>query len=115
MNDYMIYRLALKNGMKPPEKKKPNKIRQFSKKRQRANRKYTKKSRPIWVGKQCTIKAPGCTGMAQGIHHPKGKSSIVLLLDENNMMASCNHCNTWVEVHDKQAREMGLKKSRLKK
>lgn len=72
MNDYMIYRLALKNGMKPVEKKKPGKIAQFSKKRQRANREYAEISRPLWVGRQCKVSAPGCTGMAQGIHHPEG-------------------------------------------
>lgn len=38
MNEYLIYRLALKNGMKPVEKKKPGKIAQYSKKRQKANR-----------------------------------------------------------------------------
>jgi len=111
----MIYRLALKNGMKPAEKKKPGKIAQYSKKRQRANREYSEISRPLWVGKPCKVNVPGCTGIAQGIHHPKGKSSIKLLLDKNNMIACCNQCNTWVEVNDKQARKMGLKKSRLKK
>jgi len=115
MNDYMIYRLKLKNEGKPAKEKKVRKIAQFSKNRQRANREYAEKSRPLWVGKQCAVHAPGCTGVAQGIHHPEGKSSIKLLLDKDNMMACCNHCNLWVEVHDKQAREMGIKKSRLKR
>lgn len=112
MNDYLAYRLKLKNEGKSPKVDSPVKIAQFSKKRQKANREYAEKSRPYWVGKQCLIKAPGCSGMAQGIHHKKGKSSIELLLDERYWMPACNHCNTWVEVHDKQAREMGIKISR---
>lgn len=115
MNEYLIYRLALKNGMKPVEKKKPGKIAQYSKKREKANRVYAEKSRPLWKGKQCTIKAKGCTRWAEGIHHPKGKSSIELLLDENNMLASCNHCNSFLEQHDAWARENKFKLSRLKK
>ncbi|SEV88638.1 hypothetical protein SAMN05428988_0127 [Chitinophaga sp. YR573] len=115
MNDYMIYRLALKNGMKPPEKKKPGKIARFSKKRQRANREYAEKSRPLWIGKHCAISAPGCTGTAQGIHHKKGKSSIELLLDERYWIPACNHCNTWCEIFPAEAEKEGFKISRLKK
>lgn len=115
MNDYMIYRLALKNGQKPIEKKKPSKISQFSKKREKANREYSKESRPYWIGKHCTIQAPGCTGTAQGIHHKKGKSSIELLLDERYWIPACNHCNTWVECFPAEAEKKGFKLSRLKK
>lgn len=115
MNDYLAYRLKIKNEGKPPAVKKPYKIAQYGKKRQKANRVYAEKSRPLWKGKQCTIKAKGCTRWAEGIHHPKGKSSIELLLDENNMLASCNHCNSFLEQHDAWAREKEFKLSRLKK
>lgn len=115
MNDYLAYRLKLKNEGKPPKVNQPVKIAQFSKKRQKANREYAEKSRPRWVGKQCKISAPGCTGMAQGIHHKKGKSSIELLLDERFWIQSCNNCNTWVELYPAEAEKKGFKLSRLKK
>ena len=115
MNDYMIYRLKLKNEGKPAKEKKVHKIAQFSKKRQRANREYAEKSRPYWKGKQCEIKAPGCFGMAQGIQHKKGKSSTELLLDERYWIPACNHCNTWVEIYPAEAEKKGFKLSRLKK
>lgn len=115
MNDYMIYRLKLKNEGKPPAVKKPVKIRQYSKKRQKANREYAEKSRPVWKGKPCQIKAKGCTGLSEGIHHMEGKSSIELLLDESKWMVCCNSCNQFVEKHDAWAREKGFKLSRLKK
>jgi len=115
MNDYMIYRLKLKNEGKPAKEKKPGKIAQFSKKRQRANRQYSEKSRPMWKGKHCAISAPGCTGTAQGIHHKKGKSSIELLLDEKHWIPACNHCNAWVEIFPIEAEKKGFKVSRLKK
>jgi len=115
MNDYMIYRLALKNGMKPVEKKSAGKIAQFSKKREKLNREYAKKSRPYWVGQHCVITAPGCTGTAQGIHHKKGKSNEELLMDERYWIPACNHCNTWVEIYPAEAEKKGFKLSRLKK
>ena len=76
MNDYLAYRQKLKLEGKPQKVKKRVKIRQYSKKRQRANREYAEKSRPWWQGKACAIRAPGCNKQAEGIHHMKGKSNI---------------------------------------
>lgn len=115
MNDYMIYRLALKNGIKPAEKKKHGKIAQFSKKRQKENREYSIKSRPYWKGKPCAIKSPGCTHAATGIHHLKGRLG-ELLMDEKYWLPACGYCNTiWVEQNHAEAEKKGLKLSRLKK
>ncbi|ASZ14525.1 hypothetical protein KTO58_01185 [Chitinophaga pendula] len=61
------------------------------------------------------IRAPGCWGRAQGIHHPGGKTSVEALLDERNMIASCNYCNAFVEQHDAWARIRKFKVSRLNK
>ena len=113
MNDYLAYRLKLKNEGKPPKQKKRVKIAQYSKKRQRANREYAEKSRPWWQGKQCAIRAPGCTGQGMCIHHMKGKSSIELLMDERWWMVSCFSCNLWVEENDAEARRLGYKISRI--
>lgn len=116
MSDYLAYRLKLKNEGKPQKVKKPVKIRQYSKKRQRANREYAEKSRPWWKGKQCAIRSPGCTGAATGIHHLKGKSSTELLLDERYWVPACGYCNTiWVEENHAEAVKNGFKLSRLKK
>lgn len=114
MSDYLKYRQQLKLEGKKEEKKAPNKIRQVSKKREKINREYAAVSHPIWKDQACAIKAPGCWGRAQGIHHKAGKSSKESLLDEKNMIAACNHCNSYVESHDAWARERGFKVSRIK-
>lgn len=113
MNDYLKYRLQIKNEGKPPQQKKPRKIAPFSKKRQAANKVYAEKSRPFWKGKTCQIRSPVCTGAAQGIHHRKGKATISDLLDERYWMAACNHCNAYVETNDAWARRLGFKVSRI--
>lgn len=115
MNDYLAYRLKLKNEGKPPKVKKRVKIAQYSKKRQRANREYAEKSRPWWQGKACAIRAPGCNKQAEGIHHMKGKSNIDLLLDERFWLPSCHQCNSYVEQNHEWAVKKGFKLSGLKK
>lgn len=115
ITDYMKYRRALKNGQaNPAAKKKPQKIRQFSKKREKLNRRYAEKSRPFWKDQECELKRKGCSRMAEGIHHPGGKDTPKLLMDKNNWMRACNSCNLWCEVNDAEARKLGFKVSRLK-
>lgn len=60
---------------------------------------------------RCEIKAEGCTGIAQGLHHVQ-KRSAKNLLDRNNLKRACNHCNTWIEQHPLEAIEMGVSKSK---
>lgn len=113
---YLEYRRALKNGqVKPPERKKLAKIRPFSKKREKLNREYAKKSRAHWKGKPCRVRSQIRTGWAQGIHHPEGKDTPEKLMDPNNWIECCNPCNQFVEQRDAWARANGFKRSRLKK
>lgn len=115
MNDYLAYRLKLKNEGKPQKVKKPVKIRQYSKKRQRANREYSAKTRPLWQGVPCKIRSPDCSGLSQGMHHLEGKETIEKLLNTDKMVSCCNPCNGYVEKHPKWAEERGFKLSRLTK
>ncbi|KAA2242855.1 hypothetical protein F0L74_10020 [Chitinophaga agrisoli] len=116
MSSYLEYRRALKNGTATPQaKKKPTKIRPFSKKREKINRVYAKKSRPFWKGKDCEIKLPGCTGKAQCINHKKGKATTALLMDERFWEASCFYCNGEIENKNQWAVDNGHKLSRNNK
>lgn len=114
MNDYLAYRLKLKNEGKPQKGKKPVKIRQYSKKRQRANREYSAKTRPLWQGVPCKIRSPECSGLSQGMHHLEGKETIEKLLDTSRMIPACNRCNQFVEANHAWAAAKGFKLSRLK-
>ncbi len=58
----------------------------------------------------CEIRAEGCTGKTDCIHHKAGRIG-TKLLDESYMMASCSNCNLWVEEHDAEARAKGFKLS----
>lgn len=115
MNDYLKYRQKLKLEGKPPKEKKRVKIRHYSKKRQRANREYAEKTRPLWQGVPCKIRSPECTGMSQGMHHPEGKETIEKLLNTHKMIPCCNPCNGYVERFPKWAKERRFKLSRLNK
>jgi hypothetical protein len=97
-----------------PEKPK-TRIRQYSKKRAKINRKEYKPLAAEYLRGHpfCEIRLPGCTGVAEGIHHPKGKATIELLLAVEFFMAACSHCNTEVERKDKEARSKGLKLSKF--
>ena len=109
--DYLEYRRKLKLAGKPPKEKKVYKIPRESKKRAKINREYSKASRPFWRGKPCRMKLKGCTGIAQGIHHPQGKVTMELLMDPNNWVECCNSCNQRAESHPWEAGE--FKKSRI--
>lgn len=63
---------------------------------------------------KCQIKSPECTKRATVIHHKAGRGKDVVL-DQSTWMASCEHCNGYVEEHDAWARANGFKVSRLAK
>lgn len=114
MTPYMKERQAKAMGLSKPanEKKVPVKIAQYSKKRQKENREYAKVSKPKWIGKSCEIRAPGCTGQAQGWNHAAGKENIEKLLDVNNGQPACNHCNTYIEANHEWAVKKGFRTKR---
>ena len=113
MEDYLQYRLRLKNEGRPPKERKAYRIKQFSAKRAKINREYAKVTKPIWEGKECEIKAPGCQRWATGMHHLRGKDTIDRLLNTKEMIPACNYCNgVWIEEHSKEAEELGFKLSK---
>lgn len=103
-------RQAMWNG-KPPKEEKVYRIPRESKKRAKINREYSKASRPVWKNKPCRMRLKGCTGVSQGIHHPRGKVTLDLLMDPNNWVECCNSCNQRCESHPSEAGE--FKKSRF--
>lgn len=49
-----------------------------------------------------------CTRVATGLHHLRKKSAGGALMDPDNVVRSCNACNTWVEDHPEKAEKAGL-------
>lgn len=60
---------------------------------------------------QCEVKAPGCTKIAQGMHHVQ-KRTEKNMLDVKNLVRACNHCNGYIEKHPLWALEQGFSKSK---
>jgi hypothetical protein len=87
----------------------------FSKKREKINKtQYYPEARAfVNANPECQLKLKGCTRKTQGVHHPRGRSTIALLLDKRWWMPACNNCNTKVEEKTKEAVEKGLKKSKF--
>lgn len=99
---------------KPPKEKKVYRIPRESKKRAKINQEYSKNSRPVWRGQPCEVKLKGCTGMAQGIQHVRGKVTMELLMNPENWIPCCNSCNLRCETHPKEAEAAGVRKSKFK-
>jgi hypothetical protein len=74
-----------------------------------------KKLYSIFLGKHksCKIKSPECTALATCVHHLKGRGENELM-DKSTWVASCEHCNSYVEQHHTWAEERGFKISRHK-
>jgi len=62
--------------------------------------------------KVCQAKLFGCTHLSTDLHHIKGRVGD-LLTDENNFLAVCRSCHTFIEENPKFAKEKGFSKSRL--
>jgi len=61
----------------------------------------------------CKANLPGiCTHHSTDVHHKAGRSGD-LYLDERFWLSSCRQCHSWIELHPKEAREMGLSLSKL--
>ena len=114
MTDYLSYRRKLKLEGPQPKPKKVYKIKTYSDKRSKLNREYAKKTKPLWKDQPCAAGLPGCTKIAQGMHHLQGKETTEKLLNTEKMIPCCNACNSWVEKNDAEARRLGLKESKFK-
>jgi len=95
---------------KPPEKKNVTPrppVRNKSKKLAKAERLYKKiVSSKLTENPNCEMNTPDCTGLAEGLHHKKGRGAN--LLDEKFLLRSCNACNRYVEKFPLWAIEKGL-------
>lgn len=101
-------------GFSAPKEKKPVKISVMNAKRMAQQRLYRKIVKEMLSeNPRCEIKAPGCTGIAEGLQH-KIKRSPKNLLDRKNLLRSCNSCNTWIENNPLQAIAMGVSVSKFK-
>lgn len=90
--------------------KKP--IKKVSDKMKEALKELAKiKKRKLKEQPNCQLGMPGCTKVAQTLHHVKGRVG-KQLLKEDDLMPSCYSCNTVVEEKDALARDKGLKKSK---
>lgn len=87
-------------------------MNRYSKKRQKLNREYSKKSKAFLADRQdCEIRSPRCTGATQGVHHTRGRG--IHLINECTWIPACNSCNLYVEDNHEWGVNNGFKKSRL--
>jgi len=98
-----------------PPKVKPAKSPRKESPKMNAVKQELKKLYTMFLKKRsrCEIKSPECTKVATCIHHRNGRGKDELM-DQGTWMASCMPCNSYVEVHDKWARERGFKGTGLK-
>ncbi len=83
-----------------------------SEKRTELDKEYAAVSKPLWQGKPCAVKLPGCTGKAQGMHHLEGKENAEKLLNMEECIPSCNMCNLAIEADHSGSVAAGLKKKK---
>lgn len=97
------------------EKKKPfRRIARRSKKLASKERQYVKLVREMLAeSPYCELSTPDCTGIAQGLHHMKGRG--IHLMNRKYLKRACNGCNGYVERHPQYAMDRGLSVSRHKK
>ena len=63
---------------------------------------------------RCDIEIKGvCTGLMEGGHHIQ-KRTRKNMCDPENILRSCNACNSWIETHPIEAINLGLSKSKHK-
>lgn len=60
----------------------------------------------------CVIHAPGCTCKSEVVHHSKGRVG-PLFLDKRWWMASCSHCNLYLENNKEWGIKHGFRLDRL--
>lgn len=62
--------------------------------------------------KYCEANLKRCTKVATEIHHKASKIG-KLYTDDNNFLAVCRNCHTWIEENPKEAKELGFSENRL--
>lgn len=96
MNDYLTYRLGLKNGTvsRPVKEVKP--LAKRSEKMKVEMKDYKKiVVEMLTESNRCELSTPVCVQIANGLHHKKRRGAN--LLNKKYLMRACNPCNTYVE------------------
>lgn len=96
---------------KKPTTRKP--LRSRSRKRQKLDQEYSTLRKDFLENRPyCEMNIPGiCLHHATDVHHKKGRGKYYLVVE--TWIPGCRPCHSWVEVHPKEAREMGLSDSKL--
>lgn len=61
----------------------------------------------------CEAKLDGCSVQSTDVHHKKGRGEFYL--DVSTWLPACRSCHDWIELHPKEAKDMGFSESRLEK
>jgi hypothetical protein len=93
--------------IKPTKSSKP--IAPRSKKRATQEREYSKVRKDFLLSSPtCQAKLPNqCTIHTTDVHHMKGRIG-ELLTNPQYFLAVCRACHTWIELHPKEAKELGF-------
>ena len=93
---------------------KPKSISPVSKKRQVEMDEYSKKRKAFLALKpQCEAYLVGtCTVTSTDVHHKAGRVG-ENYLKISTWMAVCRNCHTWIENNPEEAKELGIRESRL--
>lgn len=100
---------------RPKQKKVRKPIRTVSKKRAKENKKYTTLRKQFLEDHPvCEARLEGCSGIADQVHHRRGKIS-GNFLDASTFLAICFNCHRIIEDNPEKARDLGFSEPRLKK
>lgn len=87
-------------------------MNQYSKKRQKVNREYSKLAKAFKEAHPiCMVQSKSCSGVATEIHHKKGRGEF--LCDVSTFVAVCRNCHNMVELNPIWAKQAGFSQSRL--
>jgi hypothetical protein len=91
---------------------KPKSIPPVSKKMRETVDQYTKiRTAYLVVNPSCKARLVGCTSVATDVHHKAGRGENHLRIA--TWLPVCRTCHTWIELHPKEAKELGLSENRL--
>lgn len=91
---------------------KPKYIAPMSKKMKETVDQYSKiRIAYLVVNTICKASLIGCTNQATEVHHKAGRGENHLKIA--TWLPVCRSCHTWIELHPKEAKELGLSETRL--
>lgn len=92
----------------------PKRIKPKSKRKSSEDAVYSQ-LRKVYLQKNptCSAKLDNCSIQTTDVHHKKGRGEFYL--DVSTWLPCCRSCHDWIELHPKEAKEMGFSESRLEK